>query len=317
MSSVSSDLPSGSLAADPWAYHPHLLGWALAMLIGLAWVVLSRVVGDARPTAKQIGALAGGLACLAVALTWPLADLAAHWSLSALLVQRMLLTLGAAPLLVLSIPPAMLSWLTKPAPVDWVAYQLSRVAPAMVVFGVVVIGTLVPSAVAEAASSSLVRDGFDLLMLLAGLALWAPVLPVVPGADRPGPMGRAVYLFVQSLVPTFPAVIYVFARHPIYPAFLDSHRAIGISPLNDQQLAGILAKVATLPVLWGTAAVIIARGQRADERELRTGEDQTSLTWADVARRLQRAERRERRAQRRKQGAGTGTGRVAPPRIKP
>ncbi len=55
---------------------------------------------------------------MAVALTWPLADLAAHWSLTARFFQRLVLTLAAAPLLLLAVPAPLLAALPRPASLD-------------------------------------------------------------------------------------------------------------------------------------------------------------------------------------------------------
>jgi cytochrome c oxidase assembly factor CtaG len=104
-------------------------------------------------------------------------------------------------------------------------------------------------------------------------------------------VGLAAYLFVQSIVPGFPSVIYVFARHPLYPAFARVHTAIGLSALADQQLAGVVAKVATLPVLWSVAWLALARAAQQEAE----GSDAGVLTWAEVERQLERAERRESR----------------------
>ncbi len=124
---------------------------------------------------------------------------------------------------------------------------------AVVVFTVIAVGTLLTPVVAAQASSAVVRGVVDVVLLLGGMVLWGPVLRHIPGASRPSPVGLAAYLFVQSVVPGFPSVIYVFARHPLYPAFAHAHAAIGLSAVGDQQLAGVVAKVATLPVLWSVA----------------------------------------------------------------
>ncbi len=84
------------------------------------------------PTRRQLRCLAGALVALALALTWPLADLAAHWSLTALVVQRLLLTLGAAPLLLLAMPSPLLAALTRPAPLDACLETLTRPVVAVV-----------------------------------------------------------------------------------------------------------------------------------------------------------------------------------------
>ena len=82
--------------AGPYAWEPHLAAWVV-LVVGVAGVVGGhrRLVRTDRPpipwTRRQMGLFAGACAASAVALTWPLADLAAHWSLIALVVQRLII----------------------------------------------------------------------------------------------------------------------------------------------------------------------------------------------------------------------------------
>ena len=268
----------GAGVGDPWAFHLHLFAWLAIALLALAYALAVRHLGmrsgpRTLSTRRQLRCLAGALVALVLALTWPLADLAAHWSLTALVVQRLLLTLGAAPLLLLAIPTPLLATLTRPAPLDACLETLTRPVVAVVTFTVVAVGTLVTPAVAAQASSPWWRALTDLALLLAGAVLWGPVLRHIPGAHRTVPVGVAAYLFIQSVIPTFPAIIYVFARHPLYETFSNVRVAFGISRLVDQQLAGVVAKVATLPVLWSAAWVALdarpARRERGGRRRRR------------------------------------------------
>jgi len=277
-----------------FAFHLHLTAWLAVAAVGLIYLAAARRVAHpdrpgTAPTRRQWWYLAAGLLSLAVALTWPLADLASHWSLTALLVQRLILILAAAPLLLSAVPSALLAAMTKPAPLDRTLEVITRPVVAVALFTAVAVGTLFPPVVAAQASSGVVRGVVDAGVLFGGLVLWGPVLRHIPGASRPSPLGLAVYLFVQSIVPGFPSVIYVFARHPFYPAFAHVHAAIGLSPVADQQLAGVVAKVATLPVLWSVAWLALARAARDDAQ----GADSAVLTWAEVERQLERAERRQ------------------------
>lgn len=276
------------MTGAPWAFHAHVAAWVTVVAVGAVLLVAGR---RARWAGRQRWQLAGGLAALAVSATWPLSDLAAHWSLTALLVQRLLLTLVCAPLLLLSVPRSVLARLTRPAPVDAVVEFVSRPPVAVAVFTVVVVGTLAVPAVRAQASSAAVRGVFDGLLFMAGVVLWAPVLGTVPGTRTTSPVGRAAYLVVQSVLPNFPAVIFIFARHPLYAAFAHAHRAIALSALGDQQLAGVVAKVGTLPVLWAAAYRALARAQRAEEKDA----DEEPLYWSDVERALERSARAERR----------------------
>ena len=291
--------PGRSVAADPLALHPHPVAWLAIVALTIAYVMGVRVIRRRSapvpvPTHRQLWCLLGALVGLALALTWPLADLAAHWSLTALVVQRLLLTLGIAPLLLLATPTPLLALLTRPAPIDACLDFLSRPIVAVATFTVVAVGTLLTPAVAAQASSPWWRALTDVALLFAGAVLWSPVLRHVPGAHRTSPVAVAAYLFIQSVIPTFPAIIFVFARHPLYRAFSHVHVAFGISPLVDQQLAGVVAKVAPLPVLWSAAWISLMRAQRVEESAA-DGDDGEPLTWAEVERQLERAARAQRK----------------------
>jgi putative membrane protein len=249
------------------------------------------------------------MAALLVAESWPVEDLAAHWSLTALVLQRLLLVLVAAPMLLLSVPSSLAARLTRPRAIDATLAFVSRPPVAVIIFTATAVGTLLTPSVAAQSSSAVARAGTDALMFISGLVLWSPVVTTLPGSSRPSPLGRAVYLFVQSVVPGFPSVVFIFSHHPLYPAFSRVHEVFGLSPLVDQQLAGIVAKVATLPVLWSVAWVSLSKAHLAD----REGLDTEPLTWAEVQRQLERAERAERSELRRASSAAPGTGPTAQP----
>lgn len=295
-------LPSSALAAvatdhltgvaGPWdpQFHPVTVAVVVA---GVAFY-LAIARGDAKPTSKQRWAFAVAMLSLLVVGSWPLEDLAAHWSLTALVVQRLLLVLLAAPMLLVSLPAELAARLTRPRVIDTVLAFVSRPVAAVVIFTAIAIGTLLTPAVAAQSSSPIARAAIDVLLLVSGFVLWSPVMTSLPGASRPSHLGRAVYLFVQSVIPGFPSVVFIFAHHPLYPAFSHVHEALGISPIVDQQLAGVVAKVATLPVLWSVAWTALSKAQLFD----REGTDTEPLTWAEVQRQLERVERAERSANR-------------------
>lgn len=239
----------------------------------------------------RTGALSfvGAMVLLLCATTWPLADMAAHRLLVALVVQRLLLLLAVPPLLLRGLPRPLVSALTRPAAIDAVARLCSRPAPAVVIVTAVSLGTLNVPAVVLQSHSSIARGGFDLLLLVAGVVLWMPVLRPVPATGMSSALGRAGYLVVQSIVPGFLSVVWIFARHPLYPPYAHG-RSVLLSPLTDQELSGFVAKLATILVLWSVAFVIVLRAERVAEM----GGDPEPLTWSDVERELERVERRER-----------------------
>ncbi len=118
--------------------------------------------------------------------------------------------------------------------------------------------------------------------------LWVPVLGRIPGILRLKPVVRFGYLVVQAVVPAFLSFIYIFAVHPLYPAFARSHAAIGLRPLNDQQMAGFVSKLTMLFVLLSVGGVVLAHASTTDD-ELGPHDP---LVWADVERQFERADRR-------------------------
>jgi cytochrome c oxidase assembly factor CtaG len=277
-------------AGGPFDWHLHLF-WFLALL-SLAGAYLWAIRQPAESaTARQKVLFFCGVVLLAAAFTWPLGDLASHWLLLALVLQRLLLTLAVPPLLVLGTPRPVIARLTRPAAVDAVLRIAVRPAPAIAIVTVVAVGTLTVGAVNLAAQSLAAQVAIQLLVLASGFVLWAPVLTELPGAQRLSALGRGGYLIVQSIVPSFLSIVWIFARHSLYPAFTHRGRIIGMTPLLDQELAGFLAKLSTIAVLWTVAFVIMTRAQ-ADET---AGHDDEPLVWSDVEREIERADRRDRR----------------------
>lgn len=273
-----------------WAFHPHPVSWAVAAAAAAGYLWITRRA-PFRATGRQRGVFLLGCLLLAAALTWPLADLAARWSLTALVFQRLLLMLAVPALVLLGLPENLLVRATRPAVVDRLVETLSRPVIAVVVVTVVAVGTLSSGAVHLQATSVAGRALMDTLLLGAGFVLWLPCTDRVPGAQRPGALGSAAYLVVQSIVPSFLSIVWIFARHPLYGTYAHGGAVSGLSPLLDQQVAGFVAKLATIVVLWTVAFVRLRRAEIPGG----PGEDDRQLTWADVERQLLRVERRERR----------------------
>ena len=276
-------------ASHPLEWHLHLL-WLLAFPALLATYIWATRREGFEATGRQRLLFCTGVVVLIAAVTWPLGDLATHWLLLALVLQRLLLTLAVPPLLVLGTPRPLLARLTRPAPVDAALRVVVRPLPAVLIVTAVAVGTLTTGAVSLASRSDLARVVIELLVLASGFVLWAPVLTELPGIPRLSPLGRGGYLIVQSIVPSFLSIVWSFARHSLYPPFTHAGKVADLTPLLDQQLAGFLAKLSTIAVLWTVAFVIMTRGQAT------AGSDEADpLLWTDVEREIERADRQQRK----------------------
>jgi cytochrome c oxidase assembly factor CtaG len=267
----------------PVRWHPAL--WAGVVLVGLAYVLATRR-GRFAATRGQRARFVLALALFVIACGWPLGDLAAHVSLTALVVQRLVLMLAIAPLALSGLPDELLLVATRPRPIDRVLVALGHPGAAIAFVTVAGTVTLVPTVVRWGSDSQAARWVLVLATLLIGVVLWLPVLGSAPGTRRLSDMAKAAYCFISALVVTSLSVVWIFARHPLYPSLTGQRAILGISPLLDQQLAGFVAKLGAYVPMWIVAFVLFARAGDGEER------GDPTLRWVDVQRQFERAERR-------------------------
>ena len=277
----------------PWGWYPHLFLWALVGGFGCAVTLLHQRIQNTRdhpapwPRVRAYRFVAA-LVAMIIAMGWPLGGLAAHWSLIALVIQRSILVLVVAPLLLSGLPDDVIRWATRPVAIDAVLMRVLRPPAAVVCVTVLLVGTMVPPMVTAQSHSMVARGLLALVVVVAGLILWLPIMGRVPGIARPRPMIRAVYLVAQSVVPVFLSFVFILATRPLYPAFSGSTDGLGLTPLGDQQVAGFVSKLSFLITLLAVAAVILSQAPDTDD----DFGPEDPLVWADIERHFERADRK-------------------------
>jgi cytochrome c oxidase assembly factor CtaG len=267
--------------------HWHIFELLVIVAAGIAHSI-------AVPSTRQRCQAIGALIALAAVTMWPVGDLAATVSLSVATVQRLVIMLLVAPLLLLSTPTAVFARVTSPRFVDPWTRRLAH--PGMAIVVVTVIGTLTLAVpiVNLGARSMVARDVTLAVVLATGFILWVPALGLMPGARRLSPTARAGYVFASALVVTSLSVVWIFARHPLYSGLQHQHALLHISALTDQQIAGFVAKLGCyIPM----GIVAFRMFFHADDE--RAPAEETPLYWADVERQLLRVDRQRDRALRR------------------
>jgi putative membrane protein len=228
---------------------------------------------------------------LLVVTMWPIGDLAASVSLTVATIQRLVIMLMVAPLLLLSIPTSVLGRLTSPAPIDFMVRKLTHPGLAVILVTIIGTATLAAPVVDWGARSTIGRDVILLTVLLVGMLLWLPALAIMPGTHRLSPAARAGYIFGSALVVTSLSFVWIFSHHSLYPALHHQHALLHMTPLFDQQLAGFVAKLGCYIPMWWVAFNIFFNAERQG-----TPVEETPLYWADVERELLRVDRQQARA---------------------
>jgi putative membrane protein len=135
-------------AAYP-SWHPHLDTWLLVIALAAAYAVTVARVGPrhaapGRPPVTKLQAVCFslGVAAVWVASDWPVHDIAEELNYSMHMVQHLVLSMVAAPLLLLGTPAWMLRAILRPPSRLFGAVRfLSRFLPALIVFNVVLVLT--------------------------------------------------------------------------------------------------------------------------------------------------------------------------------
>jgi putative membrane protein len=264
---------------DPWAWHAHPDVWAV--LLG---VVVAYGFGINRypATRRQVGWFASGMMALVVGAGWPVHDIAERYLLSVHMLQHLLFTLVAPPLLLLGLPAPLLHRLLRPRFVGWAFTRLTRPLIAAVVFNTVIVISHWPALVDLSLRVEAVHFVVHLVLFSTAVLMWFPVLNRLPEYPSLGDPARMLYLFLQSVVPTVPASFLTFGDSPMYDTYAKAPRPFDLSAVSDQQMAGAVMKVIGGFLLWGIIVTIFFRWYRRTERD--THGD--VLTWDDVEREL-------------------------------
>ena len=268
-------------------FHVHLD--VFAVLGGLAVLYLASARQHERATGEGLeprrrARFLGGIAVLLLGATWPIHDLAEGYLYSVHMVQHMLITFVAAPLLVTGMPAWMWRGLLQPTPLRAAWALLTRPLVALIVANGVLLFTHWPEVVALSVGSELAHFLLHALLLGSAIVMWWPVvspLPELPPISRPA---QLLYLFFQSLAPTIPASFLTFGTQPLYPVYATFPRIWGLDPLTDQLIAGLVMKIVGGAILWVVIATIFFRWGHEEttegwdalrfrdvEREIRTG----------------------------------------------
>jgi putative copper resistance protein D len=302
----------GPAPPDPPTIANLLLGWTfeplptLAILAALSWWIWAVRRVDALHPANPVPrrrsvAFGGAMLALAFALMSGI-DRYDTTLFSVHMVQHVLLTLVAAPLIALSAPVTLLLRVAAPETRRrWILPVLhSRVVRFLafpVVAWVLFAGFMWVSHFSPlfdaALEDPLLHDIEHLLYLTTALLFWWPAVALDPAPWRMSHPVRALYVLLQMTQNTFLSVVILNAQTVLYPHYATVQRSWGPTPLEDQQIAAAFMWVVG-DLLFLTASFAILLGwSRAESRDAARVDRRAAAEMAEIRLREQRlAERR-------------------------
>jgi len=253
---------------EAWDADPVVLALA-ALSVALfvqAFVRLRRRGRSDHAPWSRVPLFVGAVALGTLALVSPLDATGEQYLISAHMLQHVLIADAAValalvavrgPLVLFLLPPRVLGPLGRSRTVRGVVGTLVRPAVALALWVAVMATWHVPAAYDYALSHRTVHALEHLSFVVVGVLVWTQLVdPARHGRLSPvRRLGYAGLLFALGMVL---ADVLIFSFHPLYPAYAHQQvRMWGISPLRDQQLAGIVMTVEQLLTLGICAALLL------------------------------------------------------------
>lgn len=214
----------------------------------------------------------GGLLTLAVALMSPV-DILGSQLLFIHMIQHLLLTMVAVPLLLIGNPFPVLVWgLPKSARHQASGLLNGRSAfrqalakitsPGIVwlLYVTVLVGWHDPGLYQWALRNPFVHDVEHISFFATTMLLWWHILGVAPRFHRSMTVGlRIVYTISVVPVSVIVGVVIAFATTPIYPYYAAAPRLMNLSVIEDQIIAGILMWIPGSEMFFWVALLVLTQ----------------------------------------------------------
>jgi putative membrane protein len=246
-----------------------------AAVTGLVYATTDQRVRRARgrgaPRARRTAFFAG-LGVLLLALTGPI-DASVETSFSMHMVQHLLLTMVAAPLLLLGAPLtlALAAWpkgsrrsfaaVLHSGPARFVANPLVAWAS---FFGVLWMAHLTGLYEASLRSDG-VHAAEHAVFLATALVFWAPIVRADPSPSVLSYPAKILYLFVAMPAMALLGLTIVSTNHVLYPSYALAEGAA--RALADQRTAGAIMWAGTMVLIVPALGMVLWEWMAADERE--------------------------------------------------
>ncbi len=181
-----------------------------------------------------------GVSIIFLALSSPLDKLADDYLFSAHMVQHLLLSFAAAPLMILGLP----AWLIAPLLRNHVVLRIGQFFTMPILTGVLFNANLwlwhAPPIYNAAIDNLPLHILSHFLYIVTGVLFWWPVLSPLQEGLPPLSIGKKIaYLFFSDMPMVLLGAGLTFVP-PLYTRYLTAPHIWGLSPEIDQQLAGLL-----------------------------------------------------------------------------
>jgi putative membrane protein len=215
----------------------------------------------------RVACFATGTLVLFFSLNGPLHDLSDNYLFSAHMVQHLLLALVVPPFWLLGTP----DWMLRPLFRNRFAGPILRFATSpLIAFGiynVIFCGWHLPAPYQYALTHHNVHIFQHLMFIASAVLMWWPAVDPLPEATRLQSPMRLLYLFAMGIPMSIVAAMITLSDALLYPFYSLQPRIFSLSPLDDQQLGGLIMWIPGGLVFWVAISIIYFRWASREDLE--------------------------------------------------
>ena len=229
-----------------WHGHPDaLLGLAVlegAYLLGVGPLRERYGLAD-ESDPRQTATFTAGVLVIFVALLSPIHILSDNYLFSMHMLQHVLLTLVAPPLLILGTPDWLIRPLLRPNWAFLLARTFTHPVVAFATFNIIFSMWHIPNIYNLSVTNHGVHIGEHLVFIATAVLMWWPIASNMPELPRISYPSQMMYLFLLSIAQLILFAPITFSREPLYDWYISAPRIWNLSALTDQQIGGIIMKM--------------------------------------------------------------------------
>lgn len=251
--------PAATLGWTSWTIHPSTV-IGLAALGGLYWWRAGKASPvNPSPTPGQRALFLLGLVAVFAVLNGPLHDISDYYLFSGHMVQHLVLALVFPPLVIAGTAGWMLRPLLRSPILATVARALTKPIVCFALFNVVLAAWHLPPLYNAAMANHAVHIVQHLMFMVVSVLMWWPLLSPLPELPRLSYPGQMLYCFLMVIPMSIVSIYIALADSVLYPAYASAPRLWGLSPLEDQQMGGLIMWIPGGLFFYGVMTVIFFR----------------------------------------------------------
>ena len=222
-----------------WSWYPSVIIGTVIVLVAYL-LLFFRTTSPEKGGGKQITWFVLGIAVMFFSLVSPLDALGDEYWFSAHMVQHTLLAFIAPPLIVLGASGLVTETWTRHLWPRRVMRFLTSPLIAFTLFNLNMAAWHFPGLYEAALNNESLHILQHLLFLTTGVMNWWPVLSRSKALPAIGFPLQTLYLFLEMIPCTILGAIILFAPSVMYANYADAPRIFNLSPMDDQQIAGLV-----------------------------------------------------------------------------